>query len=493
MTEYHARYSGNGVMIYWHVEKKSLCVYSQLKSCSASEVAAMIEGVLRHCTSIEIDRNYVDTHGQSLVGFAFAHLLGFRLLPRFKTIGTQKLARVEAAGTPELANLAPMPTSRPIDWELISQQYDQMVKYATARHCRLVLLSSVGPGRSTASAMEISKFLAALREDDDRALLETSTQRRDRRSADPSGHQPDRADRVWPDDALPFLADGNELLHLQYSMERYYSKRIMACTEPSSQDVLLELAYLRVVELQFRRGEPDMGFSARELAFVLAAVRRLPQERRSDPHVLEIGCGAGNLLGSLAEHGILNLRGIDLASAAVERARERLRPWGLQDRVTRSTPEYLVNNGDVGSYDLVLLCDVIEHVPPNRTGAFLAAIRRLVREDGLLVVVTPSALTGPHDVTQHFCPPDTPPEGLHLREYTLRDLTAMLREAGFDGFMGTDIVFSTLGLRPRLSSLSISVKMRLEGVLNATPRAVREQVVNGLYYAGVAARPGLSS
>jgi TnpA family transposase len=132
MTEYHARYSGNGVMIYWHVEKKSLCVYSQLKSCSASEVAAMIEGVLRHCTSVEIDRNYVDTHGQSLVGFAFAHLLGFRLLPRFKTIGTQKLARVEAAGAPELANLAPMLTSRPIDWELISQQYDQMVKYATA-------------------------------------------------------------------------------------------------------------------------------------------------------------------------------------------------------------------------------------------------------------------------------------------------------------------------------------------------------------------------
>jgi TnpA family transposase len=133
MTEYHARYSGNGVMIYWHVEKKSLCVYSQLKSCSTSEVAAMIEGVLRHCTSIEIDRNYVDTHGQSLVGFAFAHLLGFRLLPRFKTIGAQKLARVEAADTtPELANLAPMLTSRPIDWELISQQHDQMVKYATA-------------------------------------------------------------------------------------------------------------------------------------------------------------------------------------------------------------------------------------------------------------------------------------------------------------------------------------------------------------------------
>ena len=34
-------------MIYWHVEKNSICIYSQLKTCSSSEVAAMIEGVLR--------------------------------------------------------------------------------------------------------------------------------------------------------------------------------------------------------------------------------------------------------------------------------------------------------------------------------------------------------------------------------------------------------------------------------------------------------------
>jgi TnpA family transposase len=50
-------------MIYWHVERKSVCIYSQLKSCSASEVASMIEGVLRHCTDMEVDRQYTDTHG----------------------------------------------------------------------------------------------------------------------------------------------------------------------------------------------------------------------------------------------------------------------------------------------------------------------------------------------------------------------------------------------------------------------------------------------
>src|SRR5690625_3585039 len=79
MTEWHIRYRGRGVMIYWHVEKNSTCIYSQLKSCSSSEVAAMIEGVLRHCTNMDVEKNYVDTHGQSEIGFAFCHLLGFRL------------------------------------------------------------------------------------------------------------------------------------------------------------------------------------------------------------------------------------------------------------------------------------------------------------------------------------------------------------------------------------------------------------------------------
>jgi len=131
MTEWHIRYGGRGVMIYWHVEKKSTCIYSQLKRCSSSEVAAMIEGVLRHCTDMTIDRQYVDSHGQSEVAFAFCHLLGFDLLPRLKAIATQKLYRPDGDATEAYPNLERIMT-RPINWELISQQYDEMVKYATA-------------------------------------------------------------------------------------------------------------------------------------------------------------------------------------------------------------------------------------------------------------------------------------------------------------------------------------------------------------------------
>lgn len=129
MTEWHVRYRGPGIMIYWHVERKAVCIYSQLKSCSSSEVAAMITGVLRHCTEMSVERQYVDTHGQSEVAFAFCTLLGFQLLPRLKGIHRQKLYRPDGkAAYPNLEQVL----ARPIKWKLIEQHYDEIIKYVTA-------------------------------------------------------------------------------------------------------------------------------------------------------------------------------------------------------------------------------------------------------------------------------------------------------------------------------------------------------------------------
>jgi len=118
-------------MIYWHVESKSVCIYSQLKRCSSSEVSAMIEGVLRHDTDMDVQKSYTDSHGQSEVGFAFCHLLGFDLLPRLKAVASQKLYLPETDSAGKYSNLTDILT-RPIKWDLIRQQYDEMIKYATA-------------------------------------------------------------------------------------------------------------------------------------------------------------------------------------------------------------------------------------------------------------------------------------------------------------------------------------------------------------------------
>jgi len=131
MTEWHARYGGRGIMIYWHVEKNSTCIYSQLRRCSSSEVAAMMEDVLRHCTEMEIERQYVDSHGQSEVAFAFSYILGFDLLPRLKAIAKQKLYLPANGDAERYAHLEPILT-RAIKWDLIGQQYDEIIKYTTA-------------------------------------------------------------------------------------------------------------------------------------------------------------------------------------------------------------------------------------------------------------------------------------------------------------------------------------------------------------------------
>jgi len=91
----------------------------------------MIEGVVHHCTEMEVDRQYVDSHGQSTVAFAFCRLLGFQLMPRLKAIPSQRLSRPDA-GQPDTYQNLQRVLSRPIDWELIRQHYDQMVKYVTA-------------------------------------------------------------------------------------------------------------------------------------------------------------------------------------------------------------------------------------------------------------------------------------------------------------------------------------------------------------------------
>jgi TnpA family transposase len=131
MSQWHPRYHKTGVMIYWHVDKNSTCIYSQLKNCASSEVSAMIEGILRHCTDTEVSKSYVDTHGQSEVGFAFAYMLGFRLMPRFKNIHLQKLYPVMADDSSKYSHLQDI-LSNPIKWDLIENEYEQFVQYSVA-------------------------------------------------------------------------------------------------------------------------------------------------------------------------------------------------------------------------------------------------------------------------------------------------------------------------------------------------------------------------
>lgn len=130
-TEWHSRYGGRGILVYWHVERGSVVVHSQTLRASASEVAAMVEGAIRHGTTMSVEGNYVDSHGQSEIGFGVTRLLNVDLLPRIKQINRVKLYRPNAGEPGAYPNLLAALT-RPIRWDVIDANYDQVIKYATA-------------------------------------------------------------------------------------------------------------------------------------------------------------------------------------------------------------------------------------------------------------------------------------------------------------------------------------------------------------------------
>ena len=137
MNEWHHRYKGKGVMIYWHVDKKALCIYSQLKTCSSSEVGSMMKGVIDHDTKMNMNRLFVDTHGQSVIGFASAYMLDFDLLPRFKAINKQKLCGSTSKDKKNYENIS-LIIKGSINLRIIEDNYEEVVKYMTALKLGLI-------------------------------------------------------------------------------------------------------------------------------------------------------------------------------------------------------------------------------------------------------------------------------------------------------------------------------------------------------------------
>jgi TnpA family transposase len=80
-------------------------------------------------------KNFVDSHGASFVGFGITRLLDFDLIARFKQISTMKLYVPGRGDQHAYPALAPALT-RLVRWDVIENNYDLMMKYATAIRLR---------------------------------------------------------------------------------------------------------------------------------------------------------------------------------------------------------------------------------------------------------------------------------------------------------------------------------------------------------------------
>ncbi len=136
--------------------------------------------------------------------------------------------------------------------------------------------------------------------------------------------------------------------------------------------------------------------------------------------ILDMRCLNGELLARLSSRGAI--RGLDGYEDAVKSCNTLMSKLGINTKVS-----FLWNLIDVPSavsemsYDSVICADLLNHVPDDRLA--LRQIHKLLSPQGQLLLVIPafSSLEGERDRSLG-----------HLRRYSVRQISELLSEAGFE-------------------------------------------------------------
>lgn len=106
---------------------------------------------------------------------------------------------------------------------------------------------------------------------------------------------------------------------------------------------------------------------------------------KKDIAILDLACGHGGLIHNLKKSGYRNVTGVDISQEQVSVA-HRL---GIPEVECRSITQFLLQ-ADKGSFDVVFLMDILEHLEPQETMDLFDNIHRIIRDNGLLVAHVPN-------------------------------------------------------------------------------------------------------
>jgi SAM-dependent methyltransferase len=120
--------------------------------------------------------------------------------------------------------------------------------------------------------------------------------------------------------------------------------------------------------------------------------------------------------------------------------------------------------------DVAFSDQLLEHLHPDDVGHHVEMVRDFLKTGGVYIISTPHRYTGPHDISRHF---SDEPQGFHLKEWTNRELLALLKR---HGFRRRRAYWRVRSLRLRLPLMYFRV---IEAVLSALP--VRHRRRLGIY------------
>lgn len=162
--------------------------------------------------------------------------------------------------------------------------------------------------------------------------------------------------------------------------------------------------------------------------------------------VLDLGCGRGELVREAALRGAI-VTGVDYADAAIELARELLS--GVDPDVRARIELLKADAGNIpfpgGSFDVVFMVDVYEHLTPREIEAVLEQIKHILKPSGVLIIHTgpntwfykfgyPVAKTGYRLLKRRELPEDLRgayDDIMHVNEQSPASLKRGLQDAGY--------------------------------------------------------------
>jgi SAM-dependent methyltransferase len=150
---------------------------------------------------------------------------------------------------------------------------------------------------------------------------------------------------------------------------------------------------------------------------------------RAPADVLEVGSGGGGLIAYLSRTGYRCIASdvTDQRADLLIRQCPGLR-WVVADAVG------FADEIPPGSQAAVISDQVVEHLHPDDVPCHFAAVWRALQPGGRYVLRVPHATAGPGDVSQVFGADSA--QGMHLKEYTYREIDLLARAAGFERIDG---------------------------------------------------------
>ncbi|WP_134497810.1 class I SAM-dependent methyltransferase [Microvirga pakistanensis] len=246
-----------------------------------------------------------------------------------------------------------------------------------------------------------------------------------------------------------------ERLVAHYELERQLADRLRRSTRSEREHL-----YTDVYSELFARlpDHPQNNYVADPQAKRIASkVRLLSAWLKPDDVFLEVGCGDAALSFALADRVAATI-GMDVTDALVDFASAPenfrfLKTPGVEIALPDASVDFIYSN------------QLMEHLHVEDAVDQLREIARVLKPGRRYMCVTPSRVTGPHDISCYF---DDVATGFHMREYDYGSMKSLFLKAGF-----RRVQFMIVVNGRRLATPPYAVLRGLELILASCPNSMR--------------------